>query len=76
MGLCMLHPACSLLAVSNGEQNSTLSLANNFSFKPLIFEDISYSEGLYNTSLKCLSNLTVKQRSEFSGTNLLSVIIG
>lgn len=50
-----------LLAVSNGDtrQNYTLSLANNFNFKPLIFEDISYSEGLYIMSLKCLSNLAV-----------------
>lgn len=53
--------ACRLLVVSNGDtrQNYTLSLANNFIFKPLIFEDISYYEGLYIISLKYLSNLTV-----------------
>lgn len=59
-------PACMLLRVSNAERNNTLWLANNFNFKPLIFEEISYCEGLFNMSLKCLSNLTVNHSFQSS----------
>lgn len=65
-----------LLVVSSGEQNNTLSSANNYNIKFFLFEDISHSEELYNMSLKCLSNLTVDQCPEFSGANLISIIIG
>lgn len=58
--------ACRLLVVSNAEQHNTVSLANNFNFKPLISEGISYSEGLYNMSLKCLSSLTVNHSVQSS----------